>query len=51
MEAVEDHLFINNAGLVILPPFLPRYFESLDMLEDQQFKNEEMAARAVLLLQ
>ncbi len=51
MESLEDHLFISNAGLVILAAFLPRYFDTLGMLEDKQFKNDEMAARGVLLLQ
>ncbi|NRB51208.1 MAG: hypothetical protein HRU41_26285 [Saprospiraceae bacterium] len=48
---MEDSLYIHNAGLVILGPFLPRYFSELDMLEDKQFRSIEDAERAVLLLQ
>lgn len=48
---MEDYLYIHNAGLVILSPFLPRYFSQLDMLEDEQFRSLEDAHRAVLLLQ
>lgn len=56
MESTNDDLkdnavYINNAGLSVIAPFLPRYFKMLDMLEDDQFKNEEMAIRGVHLLQ
>ena len=48
---MEDSLYINNAGLVILAPYLPRYFKMLGMLENDIFPDPETAARAVLLLQ
>ena len=37
--------------MVIFASFLPRYFEVLNMLENGQFKSEEMSSRAVLLVQ
>lgn len=48
---MEDALLIHNAGLVILAPFLPRYFSKLNMLEDGIFKDAEAAMRGVLLLE
>ena len=42
---------IVNAGLVIIHPFLPQLFKSLEYLDDMgQFKNEELQFRAVYLL-
>ena len=47
-----DELYINNAGLVILWPFLSHFFTHLDLLEDnKQFKNLAAMQRAVALLQ
>jgi hypothetical protein len=46
-----DELFINNAGLVILTPFLNRFFENLNLLDDRRFANPAAAHRAVGLLQ
>jgi hypothetical protein len=47
-----DELYINNAGLVILWPFLSHFFTHLDLLaENKQFKNLATMQRAVALLQ
>lgn len=47
-----DELYINNAGLVILWPFLSHFFTHLDLLtENKQFKNLAAMQRAVALLQ
>lgn len=48
---MEDALYIHNSGLVILAPFLNRYFTMLDMLDDNVFRSEDDAARATLLLE
>jgi len=40
-----------DAGLIILWPFLPRFFRSLGLLEDKQFVDEAAAHRAAGLLQ
>jgi hypothetical protein len=42
---------IANAGLVLLWPFLSRYFAMLGLLEQQQFADEQRRSRAVYLLQ
>ena len=46
-----DELYIGNAGLVILWPFLDHFFARLDFLEDKQFKDDAARHRAVGLLQ
>ena len=46
-----EELYISNAGLVILWPFLGQFFGQLGLLEARQFKEEEARHRAVGLLQ
>ncbi len=46
-----DELFIDNAGLVLLWPFLPRFFENLGLVADKAFVDEAAAHRAAGLLQ
>ncbi len=48
---VEDVMYIHNAGLSIISPFLPRYLDMLGMMENKKFKDEESAIRAVHLIQ
>ena len=47
----EDKIYIRNAGLVILHPFLSTYFNRLAMLDKGDFISENMRHRAVHLLQ
>lgn len=42
---------VDNAGLVLLWPYLGRFFTALDLLEDSAFVDEEAQARAVGLTQ
>jgi len=42
---------VDNAGLVILWPFLERFFRRLDLLDEAQFRGSAAANRAVALLQ
>ena len=46
-----EELFIGNAGLVILWPFLSHFFARLGLLADKQFKDSAARQRAVGLLQ
>jgi hypothetical protein len=46
-----EKLYIANAGLVLLHPFLSTYFTRLNLMEKGQFVNLEAQARAVHLLQ
>ena len=46
-----EELYIENAGLVLLWPFLPRFFEHLGLVEDKRFRDEAAVQRAVGLLE
>jgi hypothetical protein len=46
-----ESVYIDNAGLVLLAPYIPRYFDMLGLLEKNKFKNREAAERGVHLLQ
>lgn len=46
-----DEIYITNAGLVILWPFLQNFFDYLNLLEARQFKDRTAQNRAVGLLQ
>ncbi len=44
-------IYISNAGLVLLHPFLPALFEELKLIEDKQWINREAQQKAVLILE
>ena len=48
---IEEDIYIGNAGLVLLSPYLPRYFEGLGLVEGRAFKDRVAAERGVHLLQ
>ncbi len=52
MEATfgNEPLYVNNAGLVIFHPYLQRFFKMLGLLEDNRFKDDAAASKAVYLL-
>jgi hypothetical protein len=43
--------YIHNAGLVLLWPFLTRYFEMAGLIKDNKFVNDTAANRGVFLVQ
>lgn len=45
-----EEIFLRNAGLVLLWPYLPGFFERTGLVKEQQFVSEEAQERAVLLL-
>lgn len=47
----EGVFYIQNAGLVILHPFLPAFFTNLSLLKDGEWINEDAHNKAVLILQ
>lgn len=49
--AEEPTYFIENAGLVLLAPYMGSFFVTLGLLDGQQFKDENAQQRAILLLQ
>ncbi|GAB1402882.1 hypothetical protein MASR1M74_00600 [Lentimicrobium sp.] len=42
-EIEEDNFYIDNAGLILLHPFLPRYFETLGIIKDKQLIHPDRA--------
>ncbi|MBL7740228.1 MAG: hypothetical protein JNK14_13510 [Chitinophagaceae bacterium] len=48
-EKEEHGIYINNAGLIILHPFLPQLFEQLLLTVDNTWVNEEARHKAVLV--
>jgi hypothetical protein len=46
-----DELYVANAGLVLLWPFLENFFNLLGLIEDKEFRDDAAAQRAVGLLQ
>lgn len=46
-----EEIYIYNSGLVLLWPFLPRFFESLKLTQRGQFVDLESTERAILILQ
>lgn len=54
VEKKEDEIngvYINNAGLALLWPFLGRYFKRLNMIKDGDFISEEIRMKGVQLTQ
>ncbi len=49
-EILED-IYVHNAGLVLLAPYLQRYFTSLNLIAERKFKDRDSAERGVHLLQ
>lgn len=47
---VEDALFVDNCGVILLHPFLLSYFESLRIAENKKFISEETQKKAIILL-
>lgn len=46
-----NELYISNAGLILLHPFLPRLFEQLGLCEKEKWKSKNSKHKAVLLTQ
>jgi len=46
-----EEIYVPNAGLVIIWPFLERFYQTLGLVEGKSFKNLESGERAVLILQ
>jgi hypothetical protein len=47
----EEPQYINNAGLILIWPYLTRFFDQVGLLEAKSFRFEASRERAVLLLQ
>lgn len=51
LDLSKDIHYIKNAGIVIVWPFLTRFFESLNLAKGTSFNNEESKIKAILILQ
>ena len=49
-ELNPDEVYIENAGLVILWPFLGHFFKHLNMVKDKQLKDAQTKQKAIALL-
>ncbi|HYH57439.1 MAG TPA: contractile injection system tape measure protein, partial [Anseongella sp.] len=49
--AIEEAVYIGNAGLVILHPFLGKLFENVGYVSENKWQSDELQQRAVLLTQ
>lgn len=47
----EEPIFVTNAGLVLVAPFFPTYFQMCGLLENGKFKEPAAAWRAIHLVQ
>lgn len=47
----EEEIYIQNSGLILLWPFLNRFFESLGLAQSGKFSTTDTTNRAILLLQ
>ena len=48
---VDEEIYLDNAGLVLVAPFLPRLFEKMGLVESGEFVSADAAERAVHCLQ
>jgi len=46
----EDALYIDDAGMVLLAPFIPHFFRHLGLVDERRFINPEAQIRATALL-
>ncbi len=46
----EDGIYVTNAGLILLHPFLEYFFRDFDLFTDSQFKNDDCRVLAAHLL-
>ena len=45
-----ENCFIQNAGIVLIHPFLQRFFAKIDLLDGNHFKDESAQHKAIVLL-
>ena len=45
-----DEIYIENAGLAVLCPFLERFFNTMSWIQDKQFKSDQAQQRALIAL-
>ncbi len=51
IDAEKEQWFVSNSGLVLLWPYLEKYFERLGLVKDEKFRSEECRVQAVAELE
>lgn len=51
VSVFQEEVYVENAGLVLATPYLPRLFDLMGLTENRAFKTRDAAVRAVHLLQ
>ena len=47
----EDGIYVENAGLVIIAPYLPAFFNHIGLIRDRKFADDDSKYKAIHLLQ
>lgn len=50
-EKQKEEFYVTNAGLILLWPFLPRFFRKLELTAERQFVDRQSRFRAINILQ
>ena len=50
-HAIGDSVFVDDAGLVLLLPFIPMLFNQLNLLEEDRFRSDLCRSKAIRLLE
>ena len=50
-KPVQEDFYVTNAGLIILWPFLPKFFRSLELIIDNRFIDVKAQTKAIHILQ
>ncbi|WP_106828537.1 contractile injection system tape measure protein [Parabacteroides pacaensis] len=50
-EEIDKHIFIKNAGMILLSPWFPQLFKMLELTHKNNFTSEADQIRAIFLLQ
>ena len=50
-EEIDKHIFIKNAGIILLSPWFPQLFKILELIPENKFTSETYQIRAIFLLQ
>lgn len=51
LPEAEEGIYVDNAGLIILHPYLPAFFKNLELIEGKSFVNDEAKFKAIHILQ
>lgn len=50
-KIIGEPIYLQNSGLIILHPYLPQFFEEVELMKNKQWIDEKAQARGILLSQ